>query len=592
MLRGSRTLVTVVAIIGLGLGGLVGAAGVEAQEATPETAGTPIVAATPDAVATPVAPGGAATPVAAAEQTVTLTDADGSEVGTATFSESDAGVTVSLSIEGLEPGEYGWHLHAVGMCDPAGLEPFSTAGPHWNPTGAPHAGPEDPVKHAGDFGNLSAGDSGPAEGEITLDSFTLSEGPTSVNDADGTAIIVHLGTDDLVSQPSGNSGARYACGVVAEPMSEGSVQEASAQGNLTVPAAEPFTEALLEQLQAPEGFEISVYASGLSGPRMLAISPDGVLYVSETAANTVRALSDTDGDGVMDAAVPVAVNLPLVHGIAFHEDQVYLAGSQTVWVADVQDDGSFANLDVLIDSLPDGGQHPRRTIAIGADDMLYLSLGSSCNACAETNPMSATMVQSNLDGSNLVIFATGLRNTLGWDWDPETGLMWGMDQGSDWRGDEQPPEELNQIIPAGNYGWPYCFGNQEVDLYLPYPPAGADPEQYCANTEAPVLTYQAHSSPIGFLFYTADQFPADYQGDAFVTMRGSWNRGEPTGYKVVRIQFEDGQPVGFEDFVTGWLMDDGQSHFGRIAGLVTAPDGSLLVADDTNGVIYLISYSE
>jgi glucose/arabinose dehydrogenase len=295
---------------------------------------------------------------------------------------------------------------------------------------------------------------------------------------------------------------------------------------------------------------------------------------------------------VIDAAVAVAVNLPLVHGIAFHEDQVYLAGSQAVWVADVQDDGSFANLEVVLDTLSDGGQHPRRTIAIGPDDKMYVSLGSSCNACPETNRLNATIIQSNLDGSETQIFASGLRNTLGWAWEPESGLMWGMDQGSDWRGDEQPPEELNQIVAGGNYGWPYCFGDQEVDPFLAMPPAGASPEQYCANTFGPALTYQAHSSPISFIFYAADQFPAEYQGDAFITMRGSWNRGEPTGYKVVRLQFEDGQPVGFEDFVTGWLMDDGQSHFGRVAGLTTAPDGSLLVSDDTNGVIYRISYAE
>ena len=320
---------------------------------------------------------------------------------------------------------------------------------------------------AGDFGNLTVGDDGMGEAELTMDTFTLSDGPTSVNDADGTAIIVHVGQDDLVSHPSGNSGGRYACGVVAEPMmAEMPPREASAEGNLFAPAHVPFEEGLVDQLQVPEGFTIEAYAQGLSNPRMLAVSPSGVVYVTETENNTVRALADTDGDGVIDEAVAVGVNLPLVHGIAFHEDQVFLAGEKEVWVADVQDDGSFANLQVILDSLPDGGQHPRRTIAIGTDGQLYLSLGSSCNACRETNPLSATMLRANLDGSDPVIVASGLRNTLGWDWEPETGEMWGMDQGSDWRGDEQPPEELNQIIEGGNYGWPYCYGNQEVDQYL------------------------------------------------------------------------------------------------------------------------------
>ncbi len=171
----------------------------------------------------------------------------------------------------------------------------------------------------------------------------------------------------------------------------------------------------------------------------------------------------------------------------------------------------------------------------------------------------------------------------------ESGALFGFDQGSDWRGDDQPPEELNLLEDGGNYGWPYCYADQRVDKFLSYPPAGATPEQFCANTVAPVLTYQAHSSPIGMAFCSTDQFPADCQGDAFVAMRGSWNRGEPTGYKIVRVDFDGGQPIAIDDFVTGWLIDNGASQFGRVTGVTVAADGSLLVADDSNGAIYRIA---
>ncbi|MBA2518599.1 MAG: PQQ-dependent sugar dehydrogenase, partial [Chloroflexia bacterium] len=284
--------------------------------------------------------------------------------------------------------------------------------------------------------------------------------------------------------------------------------------------------------------------------------------------------------------------LHVVHGILLHEGRVYLAGEHEVWVADVLDDGTFGEPEAIVDDLPDGAQHGRRTIGIGPDDMLYISIGSSCNACAETDLEHATILRTSLDGGEREIFASGPRNTLGFGWHPETGELWGMDHGSDGRGDDQPPEELHRLVEGGNYGWPYCFGDQAVDRFLSRTPVGATPEQYCANTVAPVLTYQAHSAPIAMVFYEGDQFPDELQGDALVAMRGSWNRSLPTGFKVVHIDFEDGTPVAIDGFVTGWLVDDGAAQFGRIAGLTVTDNGALLVSDDTNGVIYRIAYTD
>ena len=243
----------------------------------------------------------------------------------------------------------------------------------------------------------------------------------------------------------------------------------------------------------------------------------------------------------------------------------------------------------MIDGLPDGGQHPNRTIAFGADG-LYISVGSSCNACRETNPEHATLLRFPPEGGKRAIFAHGLRNTIGFDWHPVTGELWGMDHGSDWRGDDEPPEELNHLQEGKDYGWPFCYANRNVDRHLVTAPEGKSKEDYCSATQAPALTYQAHGAPIAMIFYRGSQLPADYRGDAFVAMHGSWNRKVPSGYNVVRVRFKNRRPVQFEEFLTGFLARDGESYIGRPAGLAMAADGALLVSDDANGVIYRISY--
>ena len=270
-------------------------------------------------------------------------------------------------------------------------------------------------------------------------------------------------------------------------------------------------------------------------------------------------------------------------------EQLYLAGENTIWVADLAADGTLGEPAVVVDDLPDGDPHGRHTLAFGSDGMLYVSVGSSCNVRIETDPETATIVRMNADGRDRTIFASGLRNTLGWDRHPETGYLWGMDQGSDWRGDDQPPEELNNTVKGGNYGWPFCFGDGEPDVYGPYVPAGSTLEQNCELADVPALNYPAYSSPIGMVYYAGDQFPDDFQGDTFVAMRSSWNRDPVIAYKIVHDQFEDRQPVAIEDYITGWLVEDDAPHFGRVAGPALLPDGSMLISEDTNGVIYRVT---
>jgi glucose/arabinose dehydrogenase len=357
------------------------------------------------------------------------------------------------------------------------------------------------------------------------------------------------------------------------------------------PEEVPFDSDAFNSLTLPEGFSINVYRSGLGQARMLAVHGDHV-YVTQPQQGNVMRLGDDNADGSAEVGEVVAANLPLVHGIAFHEDEVYLANVHGVFHGTVAADGSFGTLTEIISDLPDGGQHPLRTLGVGPDSLLYISVGSDCDACEESNPEHATLLRSTLAGqpaSARTILATGLRNTIGFGWHPLTDALWGMDQGSDWRGDDLPPEELNAIEPGSDYGWPYCFGDRQVDPVIQDPPSTTK-AMYCATTEPPVLENQAHQSPIGLAFYGGATFPERYQNGAFVAFHGSWNRKPATGYRVAFIPFVEGEPQAIEDFVDGFLIDDGSATFGRPAGIAVAPDGSLLFTDDTNGIVYRVQY--
>jgi glucose/arabinose dehydrogenase len=370
---------------------------------------------------------------------------------------------------------------------------------------------------------------------------------------------------------------------------EGSQEGTGFGNNVLRPERQDFRPELLQQLTLAPGFEISVFAQGLEAPRMMAVAPSGAVYVTRPKKADVLMLEDTDGDGRAETPRAVLSGLKDVHGIALHQGLAYVATPTEVYVAEVRGDGSWGAPRVLVAGLPDGGQHPNRTLAVGPDGKLYISVGSSCNACAETNAEHAAMLRVNLDGSGREIFARGLRNTIGFGWHPQTGELWGMDHGSDHRGDDIPPEELNRLAQGRDYGWPYVYGQQQLDPVIDEPKDMSKAE-YAAKTEPAVLTYQAHSAPIGMVFHTGEQLPAEYRGDAFIAMRGSWNRKPATGYKLVRLDFVDGQPRGFEDLVSGFLMDEGRAHFGRLAGVAQARDGALLLGDDTNGVIYRVTY--
>ncbi|MBB1600414.1 sorbosone dehydrogenase family protein [Variovorax sp. UMC13] len=377
------------------------------------------------------------------------------------------------------------------------------------------------------------------------------------------------------------------------------------------PTPVKFEDSMLQRLRVPAGFSVNVFARNMQHVRWIQPTPNGDLYVSRPKQGDVLLLRDANRDGMMDTQKVVAQNIKNVHGLALRDGKLYMASDKKVLVADVLSDGMLSTPKVIVDDLPDGSQHPYRTLAFGPDGMLYVTVGSQCNNCVETNLEAATVLRMQPDGSARSVYARGLRNTLGFAFNPVGGQLYGFDHGSDDRGDDTPPEELNAILPNKHYGWPFCWGDRQVDMKQQNDPENTTKADFCPTTEAPALTYTAHAAPIGLAFYMGAQFPADYRGSAFVAMRGSWNRGQPSGYKVVRVRFDAaGKPQSIEDFATGWLMDVPPANlqqpgagtpaeqqkarrpaqFGRLAGVAVANDGALLVAEDQNGVIYRISH--
>lgn len=359
------------------------------------------------------------------------------------------------------------------------------------------------------------------------------------------------------------------------------------EGYIMKPKKAEATTANIAQLQLPSQFTISPFAKNLHKPRMMRVSSNGNIYVTDRDSGIVTLLKDSNNDGMADEK-KVVFKKEKIHGIDLHNGSVYLVAVNEVFKGSINPDGSFANITTILTDLPDGGQHANRTLKVGPDNKLYITVGSTCNACEETDKQSATIVQTDLDGKNKIVYASGLRNTIGFDWHPQTGELYGFDHGIDWLGNDEQMEELNKIIKGAKYGWPYIYGDGKYNLADE--PKNMSYEAYAATTQKPALLYTAHSAPMNLLFYNGRQFPSEYQNDAFVTLHGSWNREKPSGYKVVRVRFKNGKPSSIEDFITGFLTESGTAYFGRPCGLAIYKDGSLLMSDDENGIVYLIRY--
>jgi len=333
---------------------------------------------------------------------------------------------------------------------------------------------------------------------------------------------------------------------------------------------------------------------------MMVFTPGGVLLLSESGEGNVVALPDRKHIGKAERIVTVLQGLNEPHGLAFYEGKLYVAENDKVRRYDWDETNLRATTPVKLADLPTGGGHSTRSLVF-LNGKMYVSAGSSCNACIEKDPRRATVMEFNPDGSGMKILAKGLRNAVGLAVNPKTDTVWVTVNGRDWLGDDLPPETIYDLgKDGGDGGWPYCYGDRVPDSNFTKSSEGAGNgtgEDRCKNVLEPKVQMQAHSAPLGLAFYEGTQFPAEYRNNIFVAFHGSWNRSIPTGYKVVRVKVDDkGQPEGgAEDFITGWLAPGETKKgrwMGRPVGIVFGSDGSMYLSDDSGGVIYRITYSK
>jgi glucose/arabinose dehydrogenase len=334
-------------------------------------------------------------------------------------------------------------------------------------------------------------------------------------------------------------------------------------------------------LSAPPGISVSVVAAGLKQPRFMAFDAAGNLLLADDAVNAVYRYPASNGsiDPTLTPPSPLLQDLDAPSNVALWGGYLYVG--ETTAISRYSYDpvsGSVGPRQVVVSDLPGGG-HATRTIAFGPDGSMYVSVGSSCNICNESDPRRAAILRYAPDGSGYERFAYGLRNAVGLAIQPSTGLLWATVNERDDQGNEIPPDLVTIVSKSKNYGWPACQ------------PPSATPQTFgakCSGVTPPTIGIQAHSAPLGLAFYTGQAFPADYTGDLFVAQHGSWNRQPPAAPKLLRIHFEGDQPVWAKDFLTGW-QDDQFNRWGRPAGVTVAPDGSLIVSDDAAGILYRVS---
>jgi glucose/arabinose dehydrogenase len=389
---------------------------------------------------------------------------------------------------------------------------------------------------------------------------------------------------------AGNFYWRYLRG--AGPALQGPPQDISRLLAPDANGADKSPQAVTFPLKLPHGFTISIFAKGLASPRVLAQDPGGTLLASIPGQDRVVALPDKNQDGVVDAVVPVAQNLNRPHGLIFRKNgdktRLYIAEVEQLAVYDYDEKNFKATNKKKILDLPTGGRHWTRTMVFLPDGRLLISVGSSCDTCVEKDWRCAKVLVANPDGSNLKVFASGLRNAVFLALHPLTKQVWTTEMGRDFLGDDLPPDEINILQEGKDYGWPYCYGKQIHDSQ--FDPKGAK-KDFCKQTVPSHIDLQAHSAPLGLAFFPEEGWPQEYRHNLLVAFHGSWNRSVPTGYKVVRLKLDDkGNYLGVEDFITGWLTPKGA--LGRPVDLVIKNNGEIYITDDKAGVVYRVVYKQ
>jgi glucose/arabinose dehydrogenase len=338
----------------------------------------------------------------------------------------------------------------------------------------------------------------------------------------------------------------------------------------------------VEQIKLPPGFHIEVWAR-VDNARAMTLGANRTLFVGSRGSGRVVAVTfDEAMRAGRQYVVATGLNMPV--GVAFRDGALYVSAVDRI----LRFDAIESRLDhpprpvVVTDKLPKETHHGWKFIAFGPDGRLYVPVGAPCNICEPDPDRYANILRMEPDGSRWEVFARGVRNTVGFDWHPQTGELWFTDNGRDWMGDDSPPCELNHAPRAGgHFGYPYCHGGTIAD-----PEFGR--KHSCSEFAAPALNLGPHVAPLGMRFYTGAMFPAAWRGRIFIAEHGSWNRSKKIGYRVLAARLEGNKVVSAEPFAEGWLQ--GESDWGRPADVQVLPDGSLLVSDDAAGAIYRITY--
>ena len=338
----------------------------------------------------------------------------------------------------------------------------------------------------------------------------------------------------------------------------------------------------LERIKLPPGFAVSVFAENLPNARSMAQGAGDVLFVGTRTAGKVYAIRHRDGRATQVITLASGLNMP--NGVALKDGALYVAEVNRI----LRFDDVEARLDkpqtpsVVTDRFPTDTHHGWKFIRFGPDGMLYVPVGAPCNICAPDPARYALISRIRTDGTGYEVVARGVRNSVGFDWHPETGELWFTDNGRDWLGDDLPADELNHAPRAGmHFGFPFCHQGDSPD-----PEFGQG--RGCAEFTPPALKLGAHVASLGMRFYTGNQFPAEYRNNIFIAEQGSWNRSKKVGYRVVRVVVAGGKAMKHEVFAEGWLQ--GESAWGRPIDVEVMRDGSLLVSDEYAGAIYRITY--
>ena len=344
------------------------------------------------------------------------------------------------------------------------------------------------------------------------------------------------------------------------------------------------------KLYAPPGFHIEQWATGFSDPRNMVQAPNGDVFVACTSGSEVDVLRDTNGDGKPDKRWVFYDGLNRPFGLAFRGNALYVGNTDAVVRFDYTPGQTVARGEpVRIASLSPGGHSTRNLLFNGDGSKLYVAVGSRSNVDDETNdPTRAAILEMKPDGSSRRIFASGLRNPIGLDWNPANNSLWTAVNERDGLGDDLVPDYLTEVRDGAFYGWPFSYIGRNED-----PRRRGEHPELVRKAVVPSVLIAAHSAPITFAFYDGKMFPERYRGGAFVALHGSWNREKLTGYKIIHVPFRNGRPAGgYDDFIVGWAPNpSSELVWGRPAGVLVLRDGSMLIADDGGEVIWRVTYT-